>query len=109
MGGEDIPVAIGLNFGVTTWTPSLIVSRKLMFADPYLLIGYNYVDGSANIINKTGIEITNANSSSATGGSFFSSLGLSLRIPVVGFRITLEGTYDSTGYNALGTKIGFSF
>jgi hypothetical protein len=109
MGGADIPVAIGLNFKVTTWTPTLIVSRKLMFADPYLLIGYTYVDGTANIVNNTGIEINNASSSSAAGGSFFSSLGLSLRIPVVGFRITLEGTYDASGYNSLGTKIGFNF
>lgn len=107
--GGTIPVPINVNLGVSTWTPQIVVSRKLEFADPYILVGYAYVDGTVNIGNNSGIAITNAASSAATGGSFFSSVGLSLRMPVIGFRLTLEGTYDASGYNSLGTKIGFNF
>jgi hypothetical protein len=100
------------SFGIatTTWTPQLVVSRKLNFADPYIAVGYQYATGGINIEGADEIrQILGIEPVSATGGGMIAVLGLSLTPPNVGLRLTLEGAYSTAGFNSLGTKIGFSF
>jgi hypothetical protein len=100
---------ISLSLDTVTVTPELVVSKKLEFADPYAGIGVRFVSGAVNIANTAGIDIPGLKSASATGTSPFGFMGLSLRVPLIGFRLTLEGSYSPDGFNSLGTKIGFNF
>lgn len=113
--GYSLPLSLSMNLKTTTWTPQLLISRKLDFADPYMGVGYAFVTGSINFDVNTslsipkGITLPQIPSASASGGAFFAFLGLSLRMPILGLRMTLEGAYSPLGYNALGTKVGFGF
>ncbi len=101
--------SIGLAVDTVTWTPELVVSRKLDFADPYMGIGYQYATGQLSIINNTGIDIPGLDPVNGNGGGLLAFLGLSLKVPNIGFRLTLEGAYSPAGFNSIGTKLGFSF
>ena len=102
-------VDIDVNVDVTTYTPELVISKKLDYFEPYFGGGYQYVTGGLNISNSAGITVPGLDSINGSGGSPLLFIGLSMKAPVVGLRITLEGTYSTGGFNALGTKVGFSF
>lgn len=103
--GTDLGVAVD----TVTWTPELVMSKKLDFADPYLAVGYQYATGAINVTSSAGTLPGGLNSISGSGGGFLALIGLSLKPPNVGLRLTLEGAYSSAGFNSLGTKVGFSF
>jgi hypothetical protein len=110
-----------LNYGgsqflikTATITPQLVISKKLSFADPYVGLGYQYTYGSAQItvsipelpFPAPAIAPVVLTENGSGGGAMLFG-GLSMRIPAVGFKLTLEGSYSPLGMNSLGTKIGF--
>ena len=99
---------VNVELNTTTWTPQLLFSKKLEFADPYVGIGYHFVSGAANV-SFNGASVPGIGTVAGSGSSFLSFIGLSLRAPNIGLRLTLEGTYSVAGFNSLGTKLGFSF
>jgi hypothetical protein len=100
-------LSVSGNISTSTLTPQILISRELDFADPYLGIGYEYVQGSASVTPPAPIPTQQLGS--ATASSFMAFTGVSIRIPRTGVRLTLEGSYSSAGMDTLGTKIGFSF
>lgn len=106
---------LAISLSTVTWTPQLVVSRKLDFSDPYIGIGYQYVTGDVNVSGNLnvpdvpGVVIPDVGSKGSTGGGGVAFIGLSLRPPNIGLRLTLEGGYSTAGYNYIGSKVGFSF
>lgn len=100
---------VNLNIDTVTWTPQLLVSKRLEFADPYLGIGFQYATGSLNVSQSGDFVIPGISSVKGAGGSPMAFIGVSLKVPNVALRLTLEGTYSTAGFNALGTKLGLSF
>lgn len=92
-----------------TLTPQLIVSRKIIFADPYVGIGYQWVQGTVKAAIKVPGVLDQSGIAGGTGSSYLVFMGVGLKIPYSAFKITLEGAYNSIGANSLGTKIGFNF
>ena len=113
IGSADLSGAsASLSMETVTWTPALLISRKMSFADPYLGVGYQFVNGNVNLTATSNgqVSVPDINSTvSSTGSNFLAFLGLSMRVPNLGLRITLEGEYSAKGYHALSSKIGFSF
>jgi len=106
--GESITVK------TITISPQVLVSRKLDFADPYIGIGVQYTYGSIKVsipipaVSGEAIAPVEATQNGVGYGAEIFG-GIDLRIPNVGFRITLEGAYSPFGMNSLGTKLGFAF
>ena len=103
---------VSVNIDATTWTPAILASRKMGFADPYVGVGYQYATGSINLSADSQLpDGFSVSSVSGSGGSPFAFTGISMKVPESGLslRITLEGTYSVDGFNALSTKIGFAF
>ena len=89
----------------STITPQLVISKKLLFAEPYLGVGYQFTSGKIDLavpVAGTTVDLT----SSARVSAFESYLGVQFN---VGLQITLEGGYSSRGESTLGTKIGVRF
>ena len=98
----------------TTWTPQLLISRKLDFADPYIGVGYEMVNGTLTAttdpVQVAVLQALGVPSSLSGGGqAFMAFLGVGLRIPRVGLKLTIEGSYSPIGADTLGTTLGFSF
>ncbi len=104
----------------TTWTPSLLISRKMGFADPYFGASLQYATGKVNLdVDLSNLapaisallpgvsQLTVLQSGRAIAGNLFG--GVSLKIPMVGLRLTLEGAYNTSGMAYVGTKVGLSF
>lgn len=99
------------------FSPQILVSRKMEFADPYLGIALAYGRGTISLelpadaasqLPPT-VEVTPYEFSVAQAYSGYAFGGVSLRIPHSGLRMTVEGAYDIGGIHTLGTKIGFTF
>jgi len=97
-----------------TITPQLLISKKLSFADPYLGLGYQYTYGSLQLTVPVPslspplpsiAPIVVTQSGSGAGTFFFG--GISMKVPLIGLKFTIEGAYSPLGMNYLGTKIGF--
>jgi hypothetical protein len=97
------------------WSPQLIVSRKLSFAEAYLGAEYTWITG--RIVGSqtqdlgppvgpvtVAIDIRDIPTTSAS-----TFLGLGLRIPGVGFKIALEGAYSFVKSHSLGLQLGTSW
>jgi hypothetical protein len=105
-----------ITVNTTTFSPQLLISKKLEFADPYMGIGVQYTTGTVTAsITPPSIEapapvlstISLSEKGSGFGGVFFS--GISLKIPLMNLRITLEGAYSTARVSYMGTKVGFNF
>jgi hypothetical protein len=100
-------------FTVDTFSPQILASRKLDFADPYIGAGLDIMQGTATLkLSDFGtlsgvpdLELSASNHAIAAVGF----LGVSLRLPEIGFRITLEMAYNTSGAHTMGTKVGFAF
>lgn len=95
-----------------TYTPQLVVSRKLDFAEPYLGIGYQMTDGYVGFDYAQfgqSVHIGGEDVGSAKASSFIAYLGVQFKAQVVGLQLTIEGGYSAEGMHSLGTKFGFSF
>lgn len=91
-----------------TFTPQVLMSRHMEFADPYIGVGYQQSIGSLAVI----IPIPDNEqklSQSGSGGAFMSFLGVAFKPPNGGIKLTLEGGYNSGSAHTLGTKFSFNF
>jgi hypothetical protein len=93
----------------TTWTPQILVSRKIDFADPYLGVGYQFVSGSLSGSQTQGNITLTVPNTPGSGGSFIAFTGIIFRPPHVGLKISVEGSYSVIGANSMGAEVGFSF
>ena len=89
-----------------TWTPSVMVGKKLSFFEPYLGVGYQITRGIVEIpITLSGNTLNFKTRGSAT--SLIAYAGLSLNILLV--QIVFEGNYSAAGVPGLGVKLGLRF
>ncbi|MBC7693651.1 MAG: hypothetical protein H7222_17935 [Methylotenera sp.] len=91
-----------------TWNPQLVMSRRLVFADPYLGIGYQTSTGKIQIPISYGGYAAEINAA-GSARSFIAYSGIQFTLPTIGLQLTLEGDYSAAGIHTLGTKVGFSF
>lgn len=96
------------------WSPQLLVSRKLNFADAYLGLEYTWITGrivgSQTQEVAPGVPVTvsiDIRDIKATSSSAF--LGLGLRIPGIGVKISMEGAYSFVKAHSLGLQLGTSW
>jgi hypothetical protein len=108
--------SVGFSIKTNTISPQLVVSKRLDFAEPYAGAGFQYTWGSmqatATIPQSASLPLVIAPitiGQTGQGSSPFFFLGLAMRIPYVGFKITMEGSYNPGGMNYMGAKIGFDF
>lgn len=118
---EGLTWAVRMNYGhsdvgiatTRTYTPQLLLSTDLEIADPYFGFGYEYVEGTINIVQPTGAPAgfpqTVTVTGKGSGGAFMAFLGVALKIPATGIKLTVEGAYSLLGADTLGTKFGFAF
>lgn len=108
-----------------TYTPQIVVSKKLAMAEPYLGIGYQFTTGRLEVAFPvalpdpgalppgspevpTSVTVTVISRGTTSGLMAFG--GLSFRIPqLLGFKIAMEGGWSQLGMNTLGAKVGFGF
>jgi len=96
-----------------TWSPQIVVSRKLDFAEPYLGLEYTWISGGIHgkqiqDVSGTPVEIAiDIDGIRATSASAF--MGLNLRVPVVGLKLGIEGAYSFVKAHSLGVQLGLSW
>lgn len=102
---------VKLTVSSTTWTPQLLVSKPLDFAEPYAGIGYSWVSGKVRIDTPIPDNpfIPSYAEKGATGSAFGAFTGVGFRIPAISLKIAVGGAYSSAGASSLGTKLGFVF
>ncbi len=99
---------------IKAWSPQLIVSRKLNFADAYLGAEYTTysgrIQGSQTQTVAPGVPVTvGVDFRGIRADSYSAFLGLGLRIPGVGFKLGLEGAYSFVKAHSLGLQLGTSW
>lgn len=99
-----------LQLEATTWKPEILLSQPLDFAEPYLGVGYELTRGSVSFNLPLPAPFPNlSGATGAKGGGGLAFMGLALRVPGIGLRLTLDGEYSTVGAHALGAKFGFNF
>lgn len=105
-----VPSDVVLELSTKTFTPQLLISRPLEWAEPYLGVGYQYATGTLSLTVDLPEPLADQVSSATGRGSGFQAFtGVGMKIPHLGFKLTLEGSYSTAGASTLGTKFGFSF
>lgn len=110
----------GINASTKTFSPQLLMSRQMDFADPYIGVAGEYalgaVDASVTVppdISGSippGVTIPPVSlHKTATAYGAFAFGGVSLRVPRSGLRLTVEGSYNTAGTSSMGAKVGFTF
>jgi hypothetical protein len=100
---------------VKSWSPQLLVSRKLNFADAYLGAEYTFMTGrivgsqTQDLGPPVGSVTVNIDIRDIKANSASAFLGLGLRIPGVGLKIALEGAYSFVKSHSLGIQLGTSW
>lgn len=97
-----------------TYTPALLVSQPLDFMEPYAGVALEVITGTIKIVlpaitlpdGSTFQLPTLTAKGSGTAADVF--LGVAFRTPI-GLKLTIEGSYNSSGADSLGLKFGFSF
>lgn len=97
----------------TTWTPQVLASIKLDFAEPYVGIGYQLASGTiSGTLSQTvpvlGVVSTPI-STSGTASAFQGFGGVGFKLGPTGVKLTLEMAYNTTGMNHLGSKLSLCF
>lgn len=94
----------------TSWSPQVVMSKELHFATPYMGLEYQVIsgkiEGSQEVLPGISVPIK-FDGIHSTGGSAF--LGLGLRVPALGFKISVEGAYSFVGAHSLGAKLGLAW
>ena len=111
----------GIEVKTYTFSPQILASRQMDFADPYLGMGLEMANGGV-VVSAGGrlgahrLRDTRGADPQHAGrvadGRRLRRLyfgGVSMRIPNAGVRLTLEGSYNSAGESTMGTKVGFTF
>jgi hypothetical protein len=103
-----------------TWTSQLLMSRKMVFADPYVGVGYQYVVGKAELeiplpdgVTPEMAELAGIQTAygpyRSTSGAFIAFCGVSIQPPNIGLKLVMEGSYNTATAHTLGIKVGFAF
>ena len=94
-----------------TYTPQLLLSKQMAFADPYMGIGYQYTTGQVEMpitINIPGVPAqTVTPTADGSAGGFLAFLGVGINVS--GIKVTVEGAYSSTDVHSIGTKVSLDF
>ncbi len=91
-----------------SWTPQVLLSKPLTFAEPYLGLGYQLLYGKVTVEQDVmGIPVTA--SKAGTARQPFAFLGLQIRPTRPGFLVSVEGAYNPAGLPTLGAKVGLTF
>jgi hypothetical protein len=111
--------ATGVSVEMKTQTikPELVVSKALDFADPYLDFGYQYTRGTMSVtVDPNAFDPSipivlpvESEAASTHASAFVAGIGLAMRVPALGLRLTLDAEYQTQGANSLGVKVGFCF
>ena len=89
-----------------TFSPQLIVSRPMDFADPYLGLAFIYVNGSFLFdLPQLGSSVEAESSAYSASGI----VGVKLRMPGLGIKLALEGSYNISGAHTMGLSTGLGF
>lgn len=92
---------------VHTWSPQLVIGRKLEYTDPYLGISFINAHGLLQPDpSMTGGIPFRSTDFNYTGEAF---IGLKIGHPTIGLQLALEGFYNLAGMHGIGTKFGFAF
>jgi hypothetical protein len=100
-------------FSTKSWSPQLLVSRRLHFADAYLGAEYTAITGrirgteTADTIGGPVTTSLDLSGIRARSGSAF--LGLGLRLPALGIKASIEGAYSFVKAHSLGASLGISW
>jgi hypothetical protein len=92
-----------------TLTPSIVLGKKLGFADPYLGVGGQFASGSLNLLTNVLLNIDA--SIIKTSKVFIPSVfgGILLHVPIIGLLIVPEGSYSPSGIYSFAVRLGFTF
>ena len=91
-----------------TWSPQLLISKSLEFAEPYLGTGWQFINGSISL-DADIMGIPFQASRDATLNQFFAFMGLMIRPTSTGLLLAVEGSYNHGGTSTLGAKVGLAF
>ena len=109
-----------------TWSPQILLSKKLHFTDPYIGVGYQYTYGTLELDLTEALqgqvpedappeiaeELENYDfvlSKDGSGSAFIGFLGLGIKLGPSGVRVSVEASYSTARVNTIGTKVGFNF
>jgi hypothetical protein len=98
-----------------TITPQFVLSKRMSFAEPYLVaglvLGTGWVAFSTTLSNaQAGVSQTvTTQSTPVTSLGFEAITGIIFRVPLLKMKIALEGGYSSLGMPNLGAQFGFAF
>ena len=97
----------------STYTPQILVSRPLSFADPYIGIGYEMVSGliSGTLSQSVPVigVVTAPVSATGSASAFQGFGGVAFKFDPTGVKLTLEMAYNSAGMSHMGAKFGLCF
>lgn len=103
--------SVDLSVMTYSWTPQLLVSRRLDWAEGYIGVGYHIPTAIVKVDASFSPPMDSQNlsvSERGTGGAFEAFTGLSLRMPLIGIHLTMEGWYSAVGAPGLAVKLGTS-
>ncbi|MCM0605406.1 MAG: hypothetical protein KA715_04900 [Xanthomonadaceae bacterium] len=96
----------------STWTPQVLASIKLDFAEPYAGIGYQIATGTiSGTLSQTVLVVTVSAPISASGiaSAFQGFGGVGFKLGPSGIKLSLEMAYNTTKMNHLGAKLSLCF
>jgi hypothetical protein len=115
--GVPATATVNLSFYTHTFTPQVLVSKRLGAFDPYLGVGAQItvgglhvgVSGTADVpvLGPQPFSDSQDLNGFGWGAMFFG--GVSMRIPYVALRLTPEIAYSTAGAVSAGVKLGFTF
>lgn len=93
------------------WSPQLLASKRLDFAEPYLGVGVAFLSGQIDIPVKLDVlESTQTLSTSPVSAvNPMALMGISFRVPGIFLHLVVEGSYSQLGMHTLGLMLGFGF
>lgn len=119
LGFNNLPINIdGVNLGTgniaigsRTIGVQLLTAQRLSFAEPYLGIGTEWINGQLQATMKLNIlpDAQNVDTPAFNFYSFSAFTGVSFRIYPTGIRIALEGAFNSLGMHYFGLVTGLGF
>jgi hypothetical protein len=94
----------------STFSPELVASRRLDFAEPYFGIGGRYISGTLSVPfhPPVGNDFTVTKSGSGETGYAFTGVYFRILGPQ-GLRLGIEGSFDISGYHTVGGIFGLGF
>lgn len=99
----------------STWSPQLLISKPMPFADPYLGIGAQITSGKITVeVDEdpdTGTPLPEPLelSGKSLARGYFAFMGVVFRMSTRGLQLALEGSYNGAGTHTIGAKLGLRF